>query len=97
MINLRVVGALEKVVTFDRNLRLNEVRLIHVRDENKTSYVSENLAALRAKGVDSDLALALNDALNHRYYKGWGRLEKPLIRGLNRLADWLPSRGARSA
>jgi hypothetical protein len=97
MINLRVAGALEKVVTFDRHLRLNEVRLIHVRDENKASYVSENLTALRAKGVDDDLALALNEALNHRYYKGWGRLEKPLIRGLNRLANWLPSRGARSS
>jgi hypothetical protein len=97
MINLRVAGALEKVVTFDRHLRLNEVRLIHVRDENKASYVSENLTALRAKGVDDDLALALNDALNHRFYKGWGRLEKPLIKGMNRLANWLPSRGARSS
>ena len=97
MINLQVAGALEKVVTFSRNLRLNEVRLIHVRDENKASYVSENLTALRAKGVDDDLALALKDALNHRFYKGWGRLEKPLIKGMNRLADWLPSRGARSS
>jgi hypothetical protein len=97
MINLRVAGALEKVVTFNRNLRLNEVRLIHVRDENKASFVSENLAALRARGVDDDLALALNDALNHRYYRGWGRLEKPLIKGMNRLADWLPPRGARSS
>jgi len=96
MINLRVAGALEQVVTFDRNLRLNEVRLIQVRDENKASFVSENLTALRAKGVDDDLALALNDALNRRFYKGWGRLEKPLIRGMNRLADWLPSR-ARSS
>jgi hypothetical protein len=97
MINLRVAGALEKVVTFDRNLRLNEVRLIRVRDENKASFVSENLTAIRAKGVDDDLALALNDALNRRYYKGWGRLEKPLIRGMNRLAGWLSSRGARSS
>ncbi|HEV8004184.1 MAG TPA: hypothetical protein VGP63_30245 [Planctomycetaceae bacterium] len=96
MINLRVAGALEQVVTFDRQLRLNEVRLIHVRDENKASYVSENLTALRAKGVDDDLALALNDALNHRFYKGWGRLEKPLIKGMNRLAGWLSSRSARS-
>jgi hypothetical protein len=75
MINLRIAGALDKIVTFDRHLRLNEVRLIHVRDENKASYVSENLTALRAKGVDDDLASALNDALNHRFYKGWGRLE----------------------
>jgi hypothetical protein len=97
MINLRVAGALEKFVTFDRNLRLNEVRLIHVRDENKASYVSENLAALRARCVDDDLALALNDALNHRFYKGWGRVEKHLIRGMNRLADWLSSRGAWSS
>jgi hypothetical protein len=97
MINLRVAGALEKVATFDRNLRLNEVRLIHVRDENKASFVSENLTALRAKGVDDDLASALIDALSRRYDKGWGRLEKRLIRGMNRLADWLPSRGARSA
>jgi hypothetical protein len=97
MINLRIAGALDKFVTFDRHLRLNEVRLIHVRDENKASYVSENLTALRAKGVDDDLASALNDALNHRFYKGWGRLEKPLIKGMNRLADWLPSRGARSS
>jgi hypothetical protein len=97
MINLRIAGALEKFVTFDRHLRLNEVRLIRVRDENKASYVSENLTALRAKGVDEDLASALNDALNHRYYKRWGRLEKPLIKGMNRLADWLPSRRARSS
>jgi hypothetical protein len=97
MINLRVAGALEKFVTFDRRLRLNEVRLIHVRDENKASFVSENLTALRAKGVDDDLALALNDALNHHFYQGWGRLEKPLIKGMNRLANWLPSRGARSS
>ncbi len=97
MINLRVAGALEKIATFDRRLRLNEVRLIHVRDENKASYVSENLTALRAKGVDDDLASALNDALNHRFYKGWGRLEKPLLKGMNRLANWLPSRGARSS
>jgi hypothetical protein len=97
MINLRVAGALEKVVTFDRHLRLNEVRLIHVRDENKASFVSENLTALRAKGDDDELALALSDALNHRFYKGWGRLEKPLIKGMNRLAGWLPSRGARSS
>jgi hypothetical protein len=97
MINLRVAGALEKFVTFDRNLRLNKVRLIHVRDENKASFISENLIALRATGVDDDLASALNDALNRRYYKGWGRLEKPLIKGMNRLADWLPSLGARSS
>jgi hypothetical protein len=97
MINLRVAGALEKFVTFDRNLRLNKVRLIHVRDENKASFVSENLIALRATGVDDDLASALNDALNRRYYEGWGRLEKPLIKGMNRLADWLPSLGARSS
>jgi hypothetical protein len=97
MINLRVAGALEKFVTFDRDLRLNEVRLIHVRDENKASFVSENLAALRARSVDDDLALALNDALTLRFYKGWGRLEKHLIRGMNRLADWLPSRGAWSS
>ncbi len=95
MINLRVAGALDKIATFDRDLRLNEVRLIHVRDENKASFVSENLAALRAKGLDDALAFALNDALNHRFYKGWGRLEKPLIKGMNRLADWLPSRAAR--
>jgi hypothetical protein len=97
MINLRVAGALDKVATFDRSLRLNEVRLIHVRDDNKASFVSENLAALRAKGVDDDLASALNDALNRRYDKGWGRVEKQLIRGMNRLADWLPSRGAWSS
>ncbi|HET6325676.1 MAG TPA: hypothetical protein VFG04_13435 [Planctomycetaceae bacterium] len=97
MINLRVAGALEKVVTFDRNLRFNEVRLMRVRDENKASFVSENLTALRAKGVDDDLALALNEALSRRYDKGWGRLEKRLIRGMNRFADWLPSRGASSS
>lgn len=97
MINLRLAGALDKFVTFERNLRLSEVRLIRVRDENKASFVSENLAALRAKGVDEDLAAALDDALNHRYYKGWGRLERPLIKGMNRLADWLPSRVARSS
>jgi hypothetical protein len=95
MINLRLAGALDKFVTFDRDLRLSEVRLIRVRDENKASYVSENLAALRATGVDEELAAALNDALNHHYYQGWGRLEKPLIKGINRLADWLPSRVAR--
>jgi hypothetical protein len=46
---------------------------------------------LREKGADEELAAALADALSHRYYKGWGRLERPLIKGLNRLADWLPS------
>jgi hypothetical protein len=97
MINLRVAGALEKVVTFDRNLRLNQVRLIRVRDENKASFVSENLTALRAKGLDDDLALALSDALSRRYDQGWGRLERLLIRGMNRLADWLPSRSGHSS
>lgn len=97
MINLRLAGALDNFATFGRGLRLNEVRLIHVRDENKASYLSENLTALRAKGVDDDLALALADALNRRFYKGWGRLEKPLIKSMNRIADWLPSRGVRSS
>jgi hypothetical protein len=97
MINLRIAGVLDKFVTFDRGLRLNEVRLIHVRDDNKASYVSENLAALRAAGIDDELALALADALNRRFYQGWGRLEKPLIKGMNRIANWLPSRVARSS
>jgi hypothetical protein len=97
MINLRVAGALEKVVTFDRDLRLNEVRLIQVRDENTASFVLENLTAVRAKGVDEDLALALSDVLNRRYHKGSGRLVRPLIRGMNRLADWLPTRSARAS
>lgn len=85
MVNLRVAGALEQCRTFKRPLRLGEVRLINVKDENTASFVIENLRAAEATGDDPALVRALRQALSRRFYRGPGHLVRPAIDLINRL------------
>jgi hypothetical protein len=67
MINLKVVGALDRCTTFDRPLDASSVKNIRVIDENTRAFVVENLEALRRRNSEPELQSALRRVLRRAY------------------------------
>jgi len=64
MINLYVVGALDRCTTFDTALDIKRVSKLIVRDQNTRAFVEENLKALESRQGDQALYNALHKVLN---------------------------------
>ncbi|OGW86089.1 MAG: hypothetical protein A3C35_08540 [Omnitrophica bacterium RIFCSPHIGHO2_02_FULL_46_11] len=73
MINLLVVGALDKCKTFSRQLELWRVARIKIDSESTRDFILENLQVTKKLRSNSGVVQALNDCLRGLYYKGiWG-------------------------
>lgn len=59
MIALRVFGALDRFETFDRPLRLGQVRRGVIRDQAQRAFTEQGLRTIAARGTDPDLVAAL--------------------------------------
>ncbi len=76
MVNLRVVGALDRCESFPA-LDLARVSRLAASDANTKSFLEENYRAACALRSDPDLEKALGDALMRRYDRGiWSMLRK---------------------
>ncbi len=67
MVNLRVVGALDRCEAFARPLDLGEVARMPIRDAAVRFFVEENLVAARAAGTDPELLRALERCVARDY------------------------------
>ena len=76
MVNLRVVGALDRCESFP-GLDLARVSRLAASDANTKAFLEENYRAACALRSDPDLEKALGDALTRRYDRGiWSMVRK---------------------
>jgi len=64
MINLLVVGALDRCRTFEVGLDVRRIAKISIKNESTRGFVQENLSALEQAGDQPHIARALRKALN---------------------------------
>jgi hypothetical protein len=69
MINLYVVGALNRCTTFETCLNIRRVSKLIVSDDSTRTFVKENLKALEERGGDLKLCKALRKILNRSRWK----------------------------
>jgi 7-cyano-7-deazaguanine synthase in queuosine biosynthesis len=97
MVNLRVVGALERCTTFDQPLRMSRVARVPIPDQCARVFIEENLAAARETG-DHALVRAVANSLERKQGGFMERVRKGDLRGRvgrriqqaagRRLYDW---------
>ena len=94
MVELRILGALDRCRTFDRPLDLAAVSRIVIPWEPARYHYGRLLQMVEQSGTDPALARALRDCVSGRYYRG---IWPPLRAARNHLRRWVPSRLWRTA
>jgi len=79
MIELQIHDALHKCTAFDHPLDLRRIARIDVTDKYHKIFVEESLGAVEQTGKHPQLAKALRDALDRKYYRGLWRVGRWVV------------------